>query len=82
MQNIVCDGCDKPVTHDDDLVQVRQPRPSDPQDLCCILAGHTKCFGRQHPENHFGSVPEVMTGRDWDRWVEAHGPTHGILWLS
>ncbi len=75
-----CDGCGAAV---DEPVLVRTRRPSDPQDLCCVMAGCEDCFGpRQHPENHWASVPAVMTAEDWDRWVEAYGIAQNVLWLT
>ena len=75
-----CDVCGaKP----NEMVFVRTRRPSDPKDLCCVMAGCEKCMGpRQHPENHWNSVPSVMTDRDWDIWVESYGAMHNVLWLT
>ena len=75
-----CDICSEKV---DEPVEVRTRRPSDPSDLCCVMAGCEDCLGpRQHPENHWGSVPSVMTSRDWDRWIETYGANHSIHWLT
>ena len=75
-----CDVCDnKP----EEMVYVRMRRPSDPTDLSCVMAGCEECMGpRQHPENHWNSVPTVMTNRDWDIWVENYGAKHNVLWLT
>lgn len=56
----VCDGCggtDFPAT--DPFVEVRTPRPSDPSDMCCVIAGHRKCF------------PGAMTPAEWNAYIES-----------
>lgn len=75
-----CDGCGHPV---EDPVELRTRRPSDPADLCCVMAGCEKCFGApERVKDHWGSIPSRMTAQDWEKWVEKYGPDNGILWLT
>lgn len=77
-----CDGCGEAIPLAD-VVELRTLRPSDPHDLCCVMAGCEPCFGqRQSVENHWDSIPSRMTADDFERWVELHGHRHGVWWLT
>jgi hypothetical protein len=60
-----CDMCGKPCT-EGEWVEVRIPRPSDPTDMTCIMAGCKACF------------PDGKSPKAWQEWIE--GP--GFLWLT
>jgi hypothetical protein len=74
-----CDACGKAgYTEDNPLVEVRQPRPSDPSDVCCIMAGHANCLGGSgQPGAHGG----VATPAEWDAWL-ADGDRSDVLHLG
>lgn len=47
---LTCDMCDSDAyTADNPFTEGRTPRPSDPSDLCCVIAGHLKCIGGKTP---------------------------------
>lgn len=67
-----CDGCGAvEYTFDNPFVEVRVPRPSDPTDMCCILAGCSNCF------------PGSKTPEEWSKWIEsAEAMEAGYMWLT
>lgn len=71
-----CDGCDTTTyTETNPYVEVRVPRPSDPSDLCCIIAGCSDCFG--------GIGETVKTPQGWSEYMESdEAYDKGYMWLS
>ncbi len=62
-----CDGnCGKRVERAD-LVEVRIARPSDPSDLCCIMAGCADCF---RPSSPFAGGCQAYA-HSWDVYIES-----------
>jgi hypothetical protein len=72
-----CDICNtNQYTEANPFVEVRTPRPSDPSDMCCILAGHLDCFGGQVGET-------VNTPDGWADWIESEDAARqGYMWLT
>lgn len=55
-----CDGCGTvEYTERNPFVEVRVPRPSDPSDMCCIMAGCSDCF------------PGSKTPTEWKEYIES-----------
>lgn len=70
-----CDMCDGFMRWDR-AIEHRTTRPSDPSDMCCVMATHRVC-----PNGHsFGKGG--MTGRAWDAWIENEGANLGYVFLS
>lgn len=74
---MTCDVCDSADYNEaNPFVEVRTPRPSDPSDLCCILAGHLDCFGGTEGET-------VRTPSNWSNYIESpEAYASGYLWLT
>lgn len=79
-----CDSCgESAYTADNPFVEYRQPRPSDPSDMCCTLAGHFRCFS---PVS--ASLPQisadggVATPAQWREWIEGEGALLGFAFLG
>lgn len=73
MSDYECDavewGCDgHAYTEKDPFVQVRQIRPSDRSDMCCIMWGHLSCMGG---EVSVGESGGVGTPEQWLDWIES-----------
>lgn len=55
-----CDACGATeYTEANPFVEVRVPRPSDPSDMCCIMAGCLNCF------------PGSKTPAQWNEYIES-----------
>lgn len=67
-----CDGCERTSFNAaNPYVEVRVPRPSDPSDLVCILAGCASCF------------PGTRTPLEWDEYFESgEAGRDGFAWLT
>ncbi len=73
-----CDQCGNLVERDD-IVEVRLPRPSDPTDLCCIMAGCADCFRPGDPAQGATAALAYV----WDAYVESdHAKARGVWGLS
>lgn len=72
MSYFECDGCGtKEYTKENPFVEVRTPRPSDPSDLCCIVAGCLACF------------PGTRTPQEWSEYIETEDAyAQGYLFLT
>lgn len=67
-----CDNCgNNEYTDDNPLVQVRTRRPSDHSDMCCVMAGHAKCFV-EDPATlpQIGETDGIATPAQWEAWIE------------
>lgn len=70
-----CDYCDRVLSEDEDVMEVRRPRPSDPHDMCCVLSGCKDCFPY--------SKNTCMTGAQWEQYIESdEAVENGHIWLS
>jgi len=80
---MVCDYCDGSVyTDDNPYVEVRIPRPSDPRDLSCVMAGHAKCASSR-PTPQTGVHGGIGTPEQWEAFMESpEARQAGLLWLS
>lgn len=68
-----CDTCNTPLSRED-LVEVRIPRPSDPTDLCCVMAGCVSCFPKGESSR---------TAAEWNEFIESpEASAKGYLWLT
>lgn len=68
-----CDNCGGSdyIAERDPFVEVRVPRPSDPSDLVCIIAGHHSCF------------PGNKTPAEWEEYIESpEAYAAGYLFLT
>lgn len=55
-----CDGCGRTEYGGGvKFVEFRRPRPSDPSDLCCTMAGCSDCF------------PGCKTPEEWEDYIES-----------
>jgi hypothetical protein len=77
-----CDICERPIHGE--RVEIRQQRPSDPSDHCCILWACAECAKPVSLAEAaaMDSPPSAMLASDWDAWADAHGPRFGIAFLS
>jgi hypothetical protein len=80
-----CDNCGQDdYTADNPRVFVCQPRPSDPAEMCCTVAGHKGCF------TSFGdTLPSIdksggtATADQWNDWIESdEARKAGFMWIS
>lgn len=73
-----CDQCDRT-----DLVVYEHytRRPSDPSDLCCIMALCENCGGAPVPITP-DNIPYHGRYELVASWVEEHGLSHGILFIT
>lgn len=74
---MTCDVCNSDAyTAENFFVEARTPRPSDPSDLCCIMAGHLDCFG--------GSIGgSINTPAGWNEYIESpEAYAAGYLFLT
>ena len=77
-----CDVCgDSGYPDANPFVEARIPRPSDPRDMCCVLAGHRRCLNGMcsNPPTKNGGR---LTPGEWQTWIETEGRALGFLWLS
>lgn len=76
MSYFECDACGATeYTDENPFVEVRTPRPSDPSDMCCILAGCAGCFG--------GIGGTVKTPEGWTEYIESvEAYRNGHLFLT
>lgn len=73
MAYMICDICEnEDYNVGNPFVEIRVPRPSDPSDMCCIMAGHDECFGGGN-----------MTPDQWSDWIESpEAAAAGYYWLT
>lgn len=80
-----CDICKQHTyTDENPFVEMRIPRPSDPSDMCCVLAGHKNCVGAAKSE-----LPQITesggaaTVEQWEKWIETkEARSWGFLFLG
>lgn len=67
-----CDQCQKQgYTVDNPRVFVCTQRPSDPAEMCCIMAGHANCLARGVTLPSIGTTGGTATGEQWETWIES-----------
>lgn len=68
-----CDVCQGEDYKDaNPFVHVNQRRPSDPSEMCCVMAGHLKCMGGSL--DRLPSICEsggIATPAQWEAWIES-----------
>lgn len=70
MSYFECDGCGTTeYSHLNPFVEIRVPRPSDRSDLCCIMAGCSRCF----PPHELGTAVAggSATPEQWEDYIES-----------
>lgn len=78
-----CDGCglsNYDAAHP--FVEVRQRRPSDQTDMCCVMAGHPKCVGVGEALPAICESGGVATPDQWEEWITNEGRKLGFLFLT
>lgn len=65
-----CDSCGNADYSDENpMVEFRRPRPSDPRDVCCVLAGHMRCFKLTADSLSTDEHGGVATREQWNEWA-------------
>jgi hypothetical protein len=82
-----CDVCGKSdgYTAGNPFVLLRQKRPSDHADMCCVMAGHMECLGIDSVDQlpSIGLECGTATAEQWERWIESpEAQQAGFLWLT
>lgn len=79
-----CDHCNGlNYTPDNPRVFCCVPRPSDPSEMCCVLAGHKNCLARDQPVPSICESGGVATGDQWEEWIESpDAMSKGFAFLS
>lgn len=77
-----CDICENDTYCDENpRVFLCQPRPSDPSEMVCTLAGHSRCITTSELE----CTPDggIHTANAWGEWIESpQARIAGILFLT
>lgn len=79
-----CDACDRSDGYTDanPFVELRTPRPSDPSDMCCVMAGHKNCFARNATLPDIGRGG-IATPEQWATWIESkEAQAAGFVFLT
>lgn len=79
-----CDSCGQAdYTEANPRVFMCQPRPSDNQEMCCVLAGHKDCFAKDETLPSICESGGTATAEQWEEWIESpEARKLGFLWLS
>lgn len=66
-----CDHCKGEIyTAENPFVEFRTRRPSDPREMCCVMAGHKQCLNVTDIPS-IGNEGGVATRQQWEEWIES-----------
>lgn len=79
-----CDQCDgTEYTEENPRVFMCQRRPSDPSEMCSVLAGHKNCYRITDPLPQISESGGIATAEQWNDWIESpEAQKMGFIFLS